>query len=321
MKFDVVTFGSATLDVFVPYDKRLIFCKKGQQESPFLPLNEKLEGIKILFRSGGGGINTAVTFASQKLKVAFCGMIGDDFAGEFIFDDLKKSKIDQNFIFKTTEKATSCSVIFTGSKGKVILPYRGAARCLDVQDIPFKKLESKWFYLAPLSGKLRKSFLKIIDFAKKRGTKIVLNPSKYQLQSSVIKKAIKKVDILILNQEEASFLTGISFQKEKLIFEKLNKWARGICIMSRGKDGVVVSDGKFLYTASVLKKEIIDETGAGDSFGAGFVAHYIRSSDIVAAIQFATANAGANLERLGAKEGVLKKGEKYQKVKVRKQSL
>jgi len=319
--FDVITFGSATLDVFVPYDGKLNLFAKNKKISPFLPLGEKLEGVKISFHSGGGGINTAATFANQGFKVAYCGMVGNDYAGDFVLEDVKRNKISQRFIFKTKEKTTSCSVIFTGEKGKVILPYRGAARCLDVQDIPLEELKSKWFYLAPLSGKLRKSFFRIIRFAKKNNIKVFLNPSKYQLKSSVIKKAIKQADVLMLNQEEASFLTGVSFKKEKLIFQKINQWVKGICIMTRGRKGSIVSDGKFLYTTPVLKKKIVDETGTGDSFGAGFVADYMKTSDIVSAIQFATANSAANLERLGAKEGILKAGESWKKVKVKKTKL
>jgi len=243
--FDIITFGSATLDVFVPYDKRLNLFTKNKKVSPFLPLGEKLEGVKISFHSGGGGINTAATFANQGFKVAYCGMVGNDFAGKFVLDDIKKNNISQRFIFKTEEKTTSCSVIFTGKKGKVVLPYRGAARCLDVQDIPLDDLGAKWFYLAPLSGKLRNSFFRIIQFAKKNNIKVFLNPSKYQLKSSVIKKAIKQADILMMNQEEASFLTGVPLTKEKLIFQKINQWVKGIFIMTKGKNGSIVSDGKF----------------------------------------------------------------------------
>ncbi len=59
-----------------------------------------------------------------------------------------------------------------------------------------------------------------------------------------------------------------------------------------------------------------DETGAGDSFASGFVAEYIKTGDIISSIQFATANSSANLKKIGAKEGLLKKGQKFTKIKV-----
>ena len=317
---DIITFGSATLDVFVSYKKIGLF-KKEKKKGVFLPLGEKLEGEKILFRSGGGGANTAATFVNQGLKVAFCGMVGKDFAGKFVLEDLKKFKVKTDFVFKTGKKPTNCSVIFSGQKGKSILPYRGASSVFGMKDIPLKKLKARWFYFAPLSGKLKEDFLKLIEFARKRNIKVALNPSKYQLVMPEIKKALKKIDVLILNQEEASFLTKVSFEKEKEVFQKLDELVKGICIMTKGEKGVTVSDGKFLYTAPVLKTKVIDETGAGDSFGSGFVAEYIKTKDVVSAIQLATANSVANLKEVGAKEGILEKGQKYKKVKVKKELL
>ncbi len=318
--FDVITFGSATLDVFVSYEK-IGVSLKNKRKGIFLPLGEKLEGEKIFFYSGGGGTNSAATFGNQGLKTAFCGMIGNDFAGKIVLEDLKKFNIDKRFVFQTDKELTGMSVIFSGKKGKVILPYRGASRLLTVKDIPFKDLKAKWFYLASLSGKLVKDFLKIIDFAKKNRIKTAFNPSKYQLKSVDIKKALKKVNILILNQEEAGFLTKTSFQKEKAVFRKLDRLVDGICIMTKGKQGVAVSDGKFLYTAPSFRVKLVDETGAGDSFGSGFVVQYIKNNNIVSAIQFAIANSTANVKEWGAKDGILKKGQKWKKVKVKKQKL
>ncbi len=318
--FDVVTFGSACLDVFVFYTKTVLSNKKNLK-GVFLPLGEKLEGADILLRSGGGGGNVAATFVSQGLKVAFCGKVGDDFAGKFILDELSKFKVNKSFILKTTKKRTNCSVIFTGKEGKTIIPYRGASGDLSIKEIPLKKLKAKWFYLAPLSGKLKKDFLKIINFAKKENIKIAFSPGKSQMTGSEIKKALKKVDIFILNQEEASLLTGISSLKEKSIFKKIDEWTEGICIMTKGRKGVSVSDGKFVYKAPALKIKVIDETGAGDSFGSGFVSEYIKTGKIDLAIQFATANAAANIEELGAKEGILKKGKSWKKGVVNKKRL
>ncbi len=320
--FDVITFGSATLDVFVPYDKRIDLVKKGKKISPFLPLGEKMEGVKIDFYPGGGGINSAASFAKQGLKVAYCGSIGSDYAGQFVLNDLSKSKISKKFILKTDQKITNCSVIFTGEEGKVILPYRGASSLLHIQEIPLEKMKNaEWFYLSPLSGKLRRGFYKIIRFANDNNIKVFLNPSKYQLQSSIIKKAIKRVDVLMLNQEEASLLTQTSFKKEKLIFKKLDQWVKGVCIMTKGKKGSIVSDGEYLYEASIIKRKIVDETGTGDAFGSGFVFQYMKTSNIQESIQFATANAAANVGVMGAKEGVLSKNDNWRKVKVRKKKL
>ena len=83
----------------------------------------------------------------------------------------------------------------------------------------------------------------------------------------------------------------------------------GIVAVTKGPAGVTVSDGKNLYRAGTFKEKIIaDRTGAGDSFGSGFVAGLMRSQgDIKYAIRLATANATSVVEQVGATEGILTK--------------
>jgi len=85
--------------------------------------------------------------------------------------------------------------------------------------------------------------------------------------------------------------------------------------MSKGPRGVEVSDGKTRYLAGVPESPIVDRTGAGDSFGSGFVSGYILAGDVSEeekikyAIQLGTANATSVVQYFGAKKGVLKKDE------------
>ena len=231
---------------------------------------------------------------------------------------MARFNINSSFVSTTQKRPTSSSVIFISPIGKVILPYRGASRFLDIKDLPFKELKAKWFYVAPLSGSSVNNFSKLIDFAKKNNIKVAINPSKYQLAEPGFKKNLKDVDILLLNREEASFLTKITFKQEKRVFLALNKLTKGICIMTKNNKGALASDGKAIYSVPILPVKVVDSTGAGDSFGAGFVSEIIRGKDIVQALQFATANAAANLTEIGGKDGVLKSGAKWKKVKVKK---
>src|SRR5262249_28386331 len=125
----------------------------------------------------------------------------------------------------------------------------------------------------------------------------------------------KKIDVLIMNQEEASFLTKIPYEQEPAIFKKLDEICPGIAVMTRGGEGVVVSDGKQLWSAvPPVDRNIQDTTGAGDAFGSGFVAEYIRSGNVESSIQFGMANSVGCISQIGAKNGLLKKGEGFEKV-------
>lgn len=315
--FDIVSFGSASFDVIIPLKKKTPFFNK-KRKGIFLSLGEKIEEERCFFSSGGGGSNAAATFVNFGLKTAFCGMIGNDLCGKYVLEDIQEKGINTDFVFKTDKAETSSSVIFIVGTDKIIFPFRGASSFLKIEDIPFKQLKAKWFYLAPLSGFLSRDFVKIIDFAKENNIKIAINPGKYQLShKKEIKKALKKADIAFLNYQESSFLLKNRFRKEKEVFNNLRKLVGGICVMTRRERGSLVFDGKFIYEAPALKIKVKDPTGAGDAFSSGFLVDYIQNKNIVSAIQFATANAAANLKVLGAKEGILKKGDSFKKVKVK----
>lgn len=325
MKYDIITFGSGTLDVFVKSrDFRI------KREKRFLtgkgicfPFASKVDIKDIFFSTGGGGTNVAATFSNQGFKVAYCGKIGKDIFGEKILKDLKKFKIDTRFVFETEEKPTNCSIVFSFGKDRTVFVYREASEILKKEEIPWKEFKANWFYLAPLSGKLANLFAPLVNFAEKNKIKIACNPgnSQISLGKKFLKPIFSKIDILILNQEEASLLTQVPYRKEKEVFKKLDKMIPGIAVMTKGKEGVIVSDGKYIFEAGIPSSKCIEKTGAGDAFSSGFIVGFIKKGDIPYAIQLGTANATSCVQKIGAKAGLLKKGQPWPKIKVTKTKL
>lgn len=325
--FDIITFGSATWDVFLKLKNYQELKSKQfiKGKGICFNLGSKVDVEDIYLFSGGGGTNAAATFVKQGFRTAYFGTIGNDLAGKEIIKELKKLRIDTRFVSKTNLKPTNYSVIFnTGSnKDRTVLAYRGASELLGKRNIPWKKLKkAKWFYLAPLSGKASKLTKNIVDFAYENKIKIAFNPGNSQLSlpTATLKAILKKIDILSLNQEEASLLTGIPYQKEKEIFKKLDKMCPGIAIMG-SFNGVKVSDGKYVYQAKVPVTKIVDRAGAGDAASSAFVSSFITKGNIEHAVQLNVANAASCFQKWGAKQGLLKKNEKFRKVKIEKKKL
>ena len=332
--YDIITFGSAAQDIFVKSNAFKIL--KGDNdfatgEGICLPFGSKIDVEDIFYATGGGGTNVAATFAKQGLKTAYCGAIGIDMSGLEIVRELKFFKVDARFIVKKKEKHTNHSVVISSADGdRTILVYRGASDILNEKDIQWKKIKkAKWFYLAPLATPKPEGegglelFEQIVNFAVENKIKIALNPSKQQLSllPEELKRIFCKVDILFLNQEEASLLTKIPFEDEAGIFKKLDEIVCGICVMTKGGEGVVASDGKYLYSAKPdPNRKIVDTTGAGDSFASGFLSDFIRNNgDIEKAIQLGLANSAGNLSEIGAKTGLLDKNSKFERMPVSKQ--
>jgi len=327
--FDIITFGSATQDIIVRPKKLTVLQYNAHETSDkniaevCFPMGSKVEIEQIGFYSGGGGTNTAATFALQGFSVSYWGMIGNDISGKEIITQLKSRKIDTSFIQTTDKKVTNHSIIIS-SEGtdRTILAYRGAAELLDKDIIPWKKLKAKWLYLAPLTGLLCDSFEELVDYAKDHGMQVAINPSMAQLSMPMeqLKPIFAKVDVLFLNQEEASFLTKIPMEQEQEIFKAIDELCPGVAVMTKGGDGVVVSDGKYVYSAKPSpNRVVVDTLGAGDSFASGFLTDYIRENgNIEKAIQLGMANSQACLSQIGAKNGLLKKGDPFDRVPVTK---
>jgi len=336
--YDIITFGSATRDIFLKSEGFKI-----RQEKKFfngkglvISLGSKIPVKELHFFTGGGGTNTAFTFKNQGFMVAYCGMVGNDFAGKEIIKELKENNISTDFVSFDKKHHTNYSIILLTKNERTILVFRGASENLKTKNIPWQKLKSRWFYLAPFSGKLLNIFEPLLRFARKKNIKVALNPGNTQLSlpREKLKKLLNFANVLILNQEEASLATNLPYHKEKEIFQTLDQWIDGIVIMTKGPLGAVISDGRWLYKVGILKAgKVIDRTGAGDAFGSGFVAGLIKvtsnqrpvtSKSIEYAIQLASANATSCLQKMGAKNGLLKTKDnifKFGKVKIEKQPL
>lgn len=324
MEYDVITFGSATQDVFMSSRKLEVVenekfvTKKGL----CVPLGSKMHMENVFFAMGGCGTNSAVTFAQQGLKTTYFGAIGKDAFGEEVKKELNKHGVSLELLKETEKYPTAFSVILSLPKvGRSIVEKYGACHELTEKDIPFDKLKAKWFYISSLSSNSHQMLVPLVEFAQKNNIKIASNPAgsiKTPEHIEILKSVLDKLDILILNQEEVAKLTGVDYNKEKEIFEKLDQWVKGIAVMTKGPDGVVVSDNKNLYSAGIPESDLVDRTGAGDAFGSAFTAGWIEKQDITYAIQLATANATACLQELGATNGLLKKGEwgKWEKIEV-----
>ena len=326
--FDIITIGTAAKDTFLI--SRLFKVLKDSKhfkkigfptgEAQCFALGGKIEIDSQIETNGGGATNAAVTFSRQNLKTASLIKIGKDEIGNYILKELKEEKI-KPFPIIDKENGTASSTILLAPTGeRTILVYRGASEKLNIKEIPFNKLKTKWVYIIP--GKIPMPVLEeIFNYFWKNKTFIAFNPSKYVIEEGIdkLKPLLNKTKVVILNREEASYLTGIDYNKEKEIFKKLDEIVNGITVMTDGAGGVFVSDSHIIYKSGIFKeKKVVDRTGSGDAFGSGFIAGLIQKEEecrkglcqinnIEYAIRLGSANATSVIEHIGAKKGILTK--------------
>jgi len=329
--FDIITFGSATIDTFLKLgDKDYQVLKKSKfaTEKTFcIPLGTKLLINDSKIFSGGGGTNTACTFSKQGFKVSYVGKVGDDKNGEHLIEELKQFKVGTEFIKKDPKEVTAFSIILSTLIGeRTALVHRGACHFMKNNDVPWNRIKkTKWFYLGPLSVESSKLFKPLVDFAQKNNIRVAANlgNSQINLDRKVLNPILSKLDVLILNKEEASLLTKISGKNEKKIMKKLCLLCKGIVVITKGKQGSIVSDGEYIFEAGIPPVLAKEATGAGDAYGSGFLSGLLKKNSIEYAIELATANSTSCTQKIGAKNGLLEENKwgSWPKVKVNKKLL
>lgn len=325
--YDVIAIGSSTRDIFMKSEQEKVVDDKDFPSGKALCLGfgSKVEIKKIVFTTGGGGANAAVTFGRQGLSTACIGVVGNDFNGRELLDYLGAEGVDTKYFQKHTDDYTAYSVILVSGTGeRTILSYKGEGQHFNVNRVPFAELRTKWLYLDSLGGHF--DLLEgAVKWAVANEVKLATNPGGKELAHGLgkLKPLLKHFSVVMMNQEEAAGLTGISYENEAEIFKKMDEFIDGIFVMTKGPEGVVASDGKQLYRAGIPPSPVVERTGAGDAFNSGFLTEYIRSGDISKAIQFGSANSTAVVQEYGGVAGILKKDDwgKYPLVDVEISSL
>ena len=124
--FDIITVGSATLDIFLRSSE---FKIRGKGKEKLVLEGGKLEVEKTLMSSGGGGTNTATGFSRLGFKTACVARLGDDLTGKWLASELAKEKFTKKYLRRIKGEVTDSSIILLSPTGKrVILVSRGGTR-------------------------------------------------------------------------------------------------------------------------------------------------------------------------------------------------
>ena len=291
--FDVVTFGSAVIDIFVDTDI--------SEKKNFIsyPIGDKILVNDLKFDVGGGGTNTSVAFSRFGLKTGCICKIGDSKQEDEILKLLKKEKI--KFLGKQAKGKSGYSIILDSKeKSRTILAYKGINNEISLKDI--EKFKTKWIYYSSLLGQSFQTQIKLVKSLKKQGTKLAFNPSSYLIKSKNISPLLKLSDILILNKEEAEMLT----KRKQNLLEGLHELTGGIVVVTDKNKKIQAYDGKKKYSLMPHKIKVVERTGAGDAFASGFVAGQIVGKSIEESLKLGLKESESVIKYFGSKNNLLR---------------
>jgi len=301
--FDIITFGSAVIDIFVDTDVK----EKGKLIAYDIGSKVLIKDLK--FNIGGGGTNTAVAFSRLGLKTGYIGKIDNDFGGMKILDLLKKEKI--GFLGKVetnTNILGGYSIILDSKENdRTILTYKGLNDSIKFSDFRNKQFQTRWLYLSSLLEESFKTQKDLSEYLYKEGVKIAFNPSEYAIKVLDLMPILRFTEVLILNKEEAELLCKKNKVREKDLLKGLHSLGPRIVVITNKDKEVFAYDGEKKYSITPHKIKIRERTGAGDAFAAGFVAGQIREKSIEDSLNLGLQESESVIKHQGAKIGLIRR--------------
>jgi len=328
MSSEIITIGSATTDVFIECDSaNVVSVSSKTKKTDFMSFSygSKLEVEGFSAAPGGGGINTAANFAHLGFKTSAIVKIGNDFSHDNIVEALDKLDIDDDCVVYDDEEKTGFSIILMSFQGdRTVLAHRGANANLQKDDINWDAIKkAKWLYIAPLNGKSANMLDELADFAEKHDVNMALNVGTTNIKQGkdTLQKVIETAEILIMNKEEASMLTGIQVRPDtkavkysaevihvdvKEMLKMLKDMGAKVVVITDGKAGAYAYNGKKFYQCPEYPAIVASTLGAGDCFASTFVAAMEKTNwDITKSLKYASVNAASMVENAGAQNGLL----------------
>jgi sugar/nucleoside kinase (ribokinase family) len=326
---EIITIGSATMDVFVECeDANIVSVSTKESRSEFMayPYGAKMEVTDFASNVGGGGVNTALNFANLGLSTSVICKIGEDIYSKGIEEALCcKPNLDLSNIIQDKKVTTGFSIILLSFQGdRTVLAQRGANSTLKKSEINFEAIKNaKTLYIAPLSGESNRVLTTIVDFAEANGVKVCFNAGTTSIKKGFeyIKKIIDTAQIVVMNKEEASMCTKIQvrpdtrtekFSKERIhpdvveMLKKLKINNQQVIVITDGKHGVYAYDGNKFYLCPQFPATVVSTLGAGDAFASTFCAALDRTNfDIGKSLIYGSVNAASIVANFGASEGFL----------------
>jgi len=313
MSKKILGIGNAIVDVFVKVDDGFLLKNNFTKGSMKLIERQEFENLKNTIKiekieAGGSVANTMAGIAYLKGFPSFIGKINSDEFGKIYKKSLEKIKVNFSYIEKNEDLSTGASIIFiTPDSERTMCTYLGISSQLSKTDINEDHIKDHEIiflegYLWD-KGMSEEMFKHVIKLAKKNNIKVAMSLSDIfcvtRHREDFFKLLVNDLNILIGNENEINEL----MQKNNLLdsINELKKFDK-IIIITRSESGsVAILNNEITNCESVKVEKILDLTGAGDLFAAGFFKEYLNNSDIKKCLKTGSKLAAQVIQKIGAR--------------------
>ncbi|MCJ7420970.1 adenosine kinase [Sphingomicrobium astaxanthinifaciens] len=314
-RLDVLAIGNAIVDVIA--DASDDFLKSQELDKGAMRLIDEAEAERLYALmgagrevSGGSAGNTAAGIAALGVKAGFIGQVADDQLGAIYKHDIEAAGVE--FLVPPsadTQAATArCLILVTPDAQRTMNTFLGAAQELPASAIPDTAIADAGIlylegYLWDPPGP-RAAMEKAIDAARGAGRKVAFTLSDTFCIDRHREDFVRlldegRIDILFANEAEAKALS------RKSDFDEAVEWIAPkvpLLVVTRSEKGAIaVEDGHRARVGAQPIRELVDTTGAGDLFAAGFLAGMAQERDLEACLKMGAIAAGEVIQHYGAR--------------------
>jgi len=306
----ILGIGNAIVDVICKVDDNFInqnnltksTMKLFFDENEFKKLLTNLKIEKTV--SGGSVANSIVGISQLGDKAGFIGKISDDEFGSKYEEGLKKENVKYFYAKKKEQLPTgTCLILVTPDSERTMCTFLGIAGKINEKDVnsdAIKKSEIIFLegYLWD-EGEPKKAFDKAINSANKVAMSLSDQFCVERHKPHFLELVKNKLDITFANEQEITSLIEAKDFNEVINFSKqLNK----LVIITRGEKGAVAIQGEEIRECGILKNlKVLDLTGAGDLFAAGFLHGYVNKLSIEKSLEKGTEMSSKVIQQIGAR--------------------
>ena len=258
---------------------------------------------------GGNGSNTSYTLAMMGVPVRLLGMVGNDDFGEWIVAILKRAGVDLSALGRSRAPTTATTCLIDSKGERMFLHRLGSSREAFAEPIDFEAAArdgiSHYHMANPFAlPNLRRDPAAALRRARQAGLTTSFDTA-WDARGEwmqVVGPCLPHVDLFFMNHDEARMLTGTAEPLEAA--RRLQDLGARDVVVKLGGRGCAIVTREGMTCVPAFDVEVIDTTGAGDSFVGGFLAELYRASDYAAAARFANATGAFSVRSLGAVTGI-----------------
>ncbi|MDB6095302.1 MAG: ydjH [Verrucomicrobia bacterium] len=309
--FDLIGVGSPIMDLLAHVDDAFLSAhvagaKGGMvlvDDADIAALVQKVSG-NIALQTGGSAANAILGAAHLGLRTSFLGKIGGDHTGQQYYDDFVSAGCDGSRFKRANLPNGRCFSLVTPDGQRTLRTHLGAAMTLAPEEVT--KADFLGARHAHIEGYLMFNPAlanQVVKTARDAGCTLSIDLASFEVVNAardwIFAQLREGVDIVFANEDEA----GALFQRRDAFENFARELAAfgGVAAVKLGKDGAWVARGKELHRIKPVHAErVVDTTGAGDSWAAGFLYGHLRGANLATAGAMGSILGAETVQHLGA---------------------